>query len=275
MSGSQHSVDGIEVHVEGEGSHTIVMIHGWPDTHRLWDGTVEGLKSTYRCVRFTLPGFDITQSPRPTSLAQMTALFSRIVSTVSPDKPVVLLLHDWGCLFGYEFAARYPEQVSRVVGVDIGDHNSGAYLRSLPAKAKWQIFFYQFWLALAWKLGRFSPSLGDGMTRWMAHAMRCRTAPASMGWQMNYPYAMQWFGLLDGFHGAARVNPHCPMLYIYGLRKPFMFQSAQWLEHISSRPGSVVQAFPTGHWVMAHQPAEFLDCVKNWLTKTREPENIR
>lgn len=105
MSGSQHSVDGIEVHVEGEGSQTIVMIHGWPDTHRLWDETVEGLKSTYRCVRFTLPGFDITQSPRPTSLAQMTALFSRIVSTVSPDKPVVLLLHDWGCLFGYEFAA--------------------------------------------------------------------------------------------------------------------------------------------------------------------------
>jgi pimeloyl-ACP methyl ester carboxylesterase len=86
-----------------------------------------------------------------------------------------------------------------------------------------------------------------------------------MGWQMNYPYAMQWLGLLGGFRGAAGMDPHCPMLYIYGLRKPFMFQSTQWLEQMAARPGCAVQAFPTGHWVMVHQPAEFLACVKRWL----------
>jgi len=153
--------------------------------------------------------------------------------------------------------------------VDVGDHNSGMYLKSLSARAKWQIFSYQFLLALAWKLGHISSSLGDAITRWMASAMRCRTAPASMGWQMNYPYAMQWFGLLGGFRGAAKVNPHCPMLYIYGLRKPFMFQSVPWLEQLAARPGCTAQSFSTGHWVMVQQPAEFLTCVKNWLAKTQ------
>ena len=30
-------VDGIDVFVEGDGDESIVMIHGWPDTYRLWD----------------------------------------------------------------------------------------------------------------------------------------------------------------------------------------------------------------------------------------------
>jgi len=65
----------------------VVMIHGWPDSYRLWDSTVQALKRQYRCVRFTLPGFDLAQPARATSLTQMTALFSAIVDTVSPDQP--------------------------------------------------------------------------------------------------------------------------------------------------------------------------------------------
>ena len=36
-------IDGIEVQVEGDGAEAVVMIHGWPDTLRLWDRTVEAL----------------------------------------------------------------------------------------------------------------------------------------------------------------------------------------------------------------------------------------
>ena len=57
-------IDGIAVHAEGDGADTIVMVHGWPDTYRLWDAQVDAFKAQYRCVRFTLPGFDVTK-PRP------------------------------------------------------------------------------------------------------------------------------------------------------------------------------------------------------------------
>ena len=46
-------VDGIEVLVEGSGPETLLMLHGWPDTLRLWDGTVQALHDRFRCVRFT------------------------------------------------------------------------------------------------------------------------------------------------------------------------------------------------------------------------------
>ncbi|HSV53893.1 MAG TPA: alpha/beta fold hydrolase [Burkholderiaceae bacterium] len=268
MTQQQLAVDGIKVFIEGEGPQTVVMIHGWPDTHRLWDAQVALLRGSHRCVRFTLPGFDVARPPRPQSLAQMVALFRNIVDRVSPDQPVTLLLHDWGAIFGYQFAAQHRDRVARIIGVDVGDTNSGAYLKSLGFKAKWMIFAYQVWLAIAWlmawKLGGSFAGLANRMTRRMASAIRCKTDPAQIGWQMNYPYHMQWTG---GFRDALQFVPHCPMLYIYGKRKPFMFQSPQWLEKIAGLPGCAVHDFATGHWVMVHKPDAFNRCIAEWLAQ--------
>lgn len=262
LHSSALTVQGVDVFIEGDGPDALVMIHGWPDTHRLWDSTVQALKAHFRCVRFTLPGYDLAKPPRATSLVQMTALIADIVDAISPARPVTLVLHDWGCIFGYEFASRHPGQVGRIVAVDIGDHNSAAYLRSLSFKAKALVFAYQLWLAVAWAT---RGALGNAMTRWMAPKSGCSAPSAAIGWQMNYPYAMLWFGLLGGFRGAAQVAHHCPMLFIYGERKPFMFQSPDWLARLTASPGCVVQPFPTGHWVMAQQPEAFNGCVAKWL----------
>jgi len=153
MPGDIFTIDGIAVQVEGQGSHTVLMVHGWPDTPALWDSSVAALQDGYRCVRFHLPGYDLAQPPRPMSVAEVTAFMRKVVDAVSPDQPVTLLLHDWGCFFGYEFAARHTECVAGVVGVDIGDTSSGAYLKGLSAKEKAMILGYQLWLAVAWKLG--------------------------------------------------------------------------------------------------------------------------
>ena len=267
MANHTLTIDGIEVQVEGNGPRTVVMIHGWPDTHRLWDGTVSALQDRYRCVRFTLPGFDARLPPRPTSLADMVALYRSIVDAVSPAHPVTLLLHDWGCVFGYEFATRHAHRVERIIAVDIGDHNSPDFARSLSARSRWQIFSYQIWLAIAWYLGRIHAGLGQHMTRSMARRLRCPTDPATIDWPMNYPYAMQWFGLHGGFRTAAPVRPACPVLYLYGERKPFMFHSPQWLRTVEAQAGSEAHGFRSGHWVMIDQAQAFNERIRHWLDK--------
>jgi pimeloyl-ACP methyl ester carboxylesterase len=261
----QRSVDGIDVFIEGDGPHTLLMIHGWPDTYRLWDAQVAQLRAQFRCVRFTLPGFDIAKPRRALSLAQMVDIFKAIADAVAPGEKLTLLLHDWGCVYGYEFAARHPQLVARVIGVDIGDHNSGALRKSLPARAKWAIFSYQIWLALAWMIGG---AIGTWMTRYMARAMRCRSDPAFIGAQMNYPYHVAWFRSHGSFRGAVRVEPFSPMLYIYGQRKPFMFHSRRWLDKIAAMPGCAAHGLDTGHWVMSQKPAEFNQLVSDWLAHT-------
>ena len=255
-------IHGVAVFVEGEGPETIVMVHGWPDTYRLWDAQVEFLKPHFRCIRFTLPGFDITGPRQAHSLDELVATLKTIVETTCPGEKVTLMLHDWGCLFGYQFAMRHPALVKRIIGVDIGDAGSSAHARAMSAKAKAMVFGYQFWLAIAWWIGGVP---GDRMTRSMARALRCPTDPQFIGSNMCYPYYIRWFGAHGSYRHVVPFKPECPMLYIYGGRKPFQFHSAEWVAALRAVPGSDALEFSTGHWVMTARPAEFNLAVAAWL----------
>ncbi len=260
MNGSRQ-IDGVDVFIEGEGAQSIVMIHGWPDTHRLWDASVQALRSRYRCVRFTLPGFDIGKPRRSSSSVQLIATFKNIIEQTCPGQRVVLMLHDWGCVFGYALAAQHPGLVSKIIGVDVGDAGSRMHLRSLRVRHKLMIAGYQGWLAVAWCVGG---SLGDWMTRWMARALHCPSEQQYIGSQMNCPYFLQWTG--GGARpGAAAFAPACPMLFVHGTKKPFMFHSPAWAEALAKKPGCRVLAFETGHWVMSRRPEPFNQAVLAWL----------
>src|SRR5437016_13825685 len=117
-------VGDVEVTVEGDGASTIVMIHGWPDTYRLWNAQVAALKNRYRCVRFSLPGFEGTGAKRAYTLDEVIETIRQVVEQASAAERVTLLLHDWGCFYGYQFATRHPQLVEPVIGVDIGDAGS-------------------------------------------------------------------------------------------------------------------------------------------------------
>ena len=262
-------VAGVEVIAEGGGPKAIIMIHGWPDTHRLWDAQVEALKARYRCVRFTLPGFEPGAAKRAYPFDDLLDIIRRVVKNACPRERVTLLLHDWGCFFGYQFAMRHPELVERVVGVDIGDGGSRRHRSELGVKGMLIVLAYQIWLALAWRIGG---RMGDAMARAMARAMPCPSVdPRHVHAQMGYPYAMRWFGVAGGIRAVAVFKPIVPMLFMYGERKPIMFHSRAWAERVAAAPGNRVIAFPTGHWIMVEQPAEFNAALLEWLAKTDRP----
>ena len=259
-------VDGVETIVEGSGPKTIVMVHGWPDTHRLWDRQVEALKDRYRCVRFTLPGFEPGAPKRAHPFEALLDTIRNIVERACPGERVTLLLHDWGCFFGYQFAMRCPELVERVVGVDIGDSGSRQHRTELGAKGKLMALAYQIWLAAAWRIGGRA---GDAMARSMVRALRCPSVDRrDVRAQMGYPYAMRWLGAAGGFPRLALFKPHVPMLFMYGERKSIMFHSRAWAERVAAQPPNRVIPFPTGHWIMVQRPREFNDALLGWLAET-------
>ena len=254
-------IDNIPVLIEGSGLDTVLMVHGWPDTHRLWDGQVQALKAEYRCVRFTVPGFEPGAARRTWTLDELCSFFLRVIDAVSPDAPVTLLLHDWGCYFGYQFYLRHPQRVQRIIGVDVGD--ARALLKEATPRTKLLIAAYQNWLALAWRVGG---RLGDWMARCMANLAHCPTQEPHRGAQQAYPYYMTWWAREGSYRRAGRAfEPACPMLFIYGTRKPFLFHARAWAERLSQRPGSRVVPLDTGHWVMVEQPEAFNAVVRDWL----------
>ena len=286
------SVNGTEVQIDGPdgpraaSAPCIVLLHGWPDTLALWDATVAHLAPHYRCARFTWPGFGPGDQPRPPSLANLVALLHQVVLAVGGGQPVTLLLHDWGCLFGYQFALQHPQLVARVVGVDVGDAGSTAHRAALKPRQMLMVAGYQLWLAIAWRLGRLlgsrpenspgrSPgrrpdsrpgsNLGDRMARWMARAMRVPTPQAQVRAAAGYPYWLTWTG---AYRTARPFVPRVPMLYVYGKRKPFMFQSRAWCDALAQRPGSQVLGLAAGHWVMLDAAPAFHAALVDWLQAT-------
>lgn len=255
-------IDGVELHIEGEGPRTLVMVHGWPDTWRLWDAQVAHFAPSMRCVRFTLPGFDIAGPRRAHSLDELVDFIRRVVLAVSPDRPVVLMIHDWGCLFGGEFARRHPELVERVVLIDIGDAGSRAHRAELGFGQVLGIAGYQLWLALAWKIGG---ALGDRMTRWMARRMGCRAEQALIGSCMCYPYWIAWTGAQGSYRAARPAQLPMPVFFAWGERKPFMFHSRRWVEALRADPRNHAMGFPTGHWIMTRAAETFNAAVAHWL----------
>jgi len=267
MSEKTISLDGSEVLIEdsacGPQAETLLMIHGWPDTYRIWDAQVEFFRPHFRCVRLTLPGFDIRQPRQGYSLAQLTEHIRRVIEQVSPQAPVTLMLHDWGCVFGFQALLRHPQLVRRVVAIDVGDASSPEFLRGLSGKTKLMIASYQLSLVAAWRLGG---GLGDRLTRAMARALKCPADPQHIGAAMNYPYDMQWTGSFGGLKGKLLpLQLPCPLFFAYGRKKPFMFHSQAWIEGLQAQAQHQVQGFDCGHWVMREQAQAFNQAALRWL----------
>jgi pimeloyl-ACP methyl ester carboxylesterase len=256
------NIDGTEVVTEGDGGPVVLMLHGWPDTRALWDDQVAALRDHFQCVRLTLPGFEPGSKRRATSLTEMLTLFDKVVDLVSRDRPIVLLLHDWGCFFGYQYAMLRPDRIDRVIGIDIGDAGARAHVASLTVAAKAMLASYQLWLAAAWRVGG---SAGDAMTRAMARAGNAPAPPDQIHSGMNYPYDIRWPGSHGSYRASRSLELACPLLFIYGLRKPFMFHSPAWVAAVAEQRGCEVVAMETGHWVMREKPGAVNDAILRWL----------
>lgn len=244
-----------------EAGETIVFIQGWPDSASLWDDAVAALAPTYRCVRVTLPNFDGRKSVRwGYTTDEMVDALVDLVRDAAKSGRVTLVLHDWGAYWGHPVHHRVPDLVSRVVSVDVAAHFKPTLRGALGIMA------YQSWLFGAFVVGG---PVGDWMTRGFARLGHVPDAPhrALTAW-MNYPYRNSWADLFSG--RAERLTkgywPTCPLLFVYGEKKPFHFHGKQWVAHVKKVGGEVV-GLPSDHWVM-NDPS-FVGVLVRWLEKTR------
>ncbi|RIT06638.1 SDR family oxidoreductase, partial [Mycobacteroides abscessus] len=87
---------------EGE---TILLVHGWPDSHHLWDGVAPLLRDRFRLVAIDNRGAGKSSNPksfRDFRLTEMASDYVAVADAVSPDKPVHVLGHDWGSVAMWE-----------------------------------------------------------------------------------------------------------------------------------------------------------------------------
>ncbi|EID14306.1 SDR family oxidoreductase [Mycolicibacterium phlei] len=107
----------IAVYEEGNpDGPTLVLVHGWPDSHVLWDGVVPLLADHFRIIRYDNRGVGKSTVPQQVSQYRLACYaddFAAVTAAVSPDAPVHVLAHDWGSAALWEYLAR-PEARERV-----------------------------------------------------------------------------------------------------------------------------------------------------------------
>lgn len=114
------SAAGVRIAVYEEGNPdgpTVVLVHGFPDSHVLWDGVVPLLAERFRIVRYDNRGVGLSSRPKPVSaytMARCADDFAAVIGALSPGRPVHVLAHDWGSVGIWEYLGR-PGAEGRVL----------------------------------------------------------------------------------------------------------------------------------------------------------------
>jgi NAD(P)-dependent dehydrogenase (short-subunit alcohol dehydrogenase family)/pimeloyl-ACP methyl ester carboxylesterase len=106
------SSGGVRIAVYEEGNPhgpTLVLLHGWPDSHVLWDGVVPLLADRFRIIRYDNRGAGKSSVPKAVSSYTMASYaddFAAVIDALAPGAPVHVLAHDWGSAGTWEYLSR-------------------------------------------------------------------------------------------------------------------------------------------------------------------------
>jgi NAD(P)-dependent dehydrogenase (short-subunit alcohol dehydrogenase family)/pimeloyl-ACP methyl ester carboxylesterase len=99
----------LAVFEEGDPGHpTILLLHGYPDTHRVWDEVAERLRDRFHVVRYDVRGAGRSTAPRDRrryAFDDLAADLSAVLDSIGKPR-VHLVGHDWGSLQGWEALTR-------------------------------------------------------------------------------------------------------------------------------------------------------------------------
>jgi NAD(P)-dependent dehydrogenase (short-subunit alcohol dehydrogenase family)/pimeloyl-ACP methyl ester carboxylesterase len=159
------SGDGVRIAVYEQGNPDgppLVMAHGWPNSHVMWDGVVPPLADRFRIITYDNRGVGASSVPKPVSAYAMAGFaddFAAVIKALSPGEPVHVLAHDWGSVGVWEYLSR-PGASDRVASFTSlsgpsADHYS-AFIRDGLARPYRPIKFARA-LGLALRLSYWIP----------------------------------------------------------------------------------------------------------------------
>ncbi|MFF7453953.1 SDR family oxidoreductase [Kitasatospora sp. NPDC008115] len=96
----------LAVHEQGDpAAPTVLLVHGYPDTHAVWDDVAADLARDHHVVRYDVRGAGASGVPLDRAgyrLEHLAADLFAVADAVSPDRPVHVVAHDWGSLQSWE-----------------------------------------------------------------------------------------------------------------------------------------------------------------------------
>jgi pimeloyl-ACP methyl ester carboxylesterase len=181
----------MNVVIAGEGQD-VLLVHGFPDTHKVWRHVIPALVSAgYRVIAPDTRGCGETEMPTEVSSYRIEMLVADLVGLldVLGIQKVRIVAHNWGAAQAWQVVLNYPQRVDRYVALSVG--HPTAYLHGgLAQKLRgYYIFALQLrgvaeFLATRsdWLLFRLMTQYPEEMPEWR----RTLSRPGRLTAGMNY-----------------------------------------------------------------------------------------
>lgn len=117
--------DDVKIHgVHGGSGPALLLIHGFPQDHHMWHRTAMKLISSYTVIAIDLRGYGASSAPKG---SESHVEYSK--KTMARDCALVMAArriteysvcgHDRGARFAHKLAVDYPENVLKIIFLDI------------------------------------------------------------------------------------------------------------------------------------------------------------
>ncbi|MFI7001317.1 SDR family oxidoreductase [Nocardia sp. NPDC050175] len=254
---------------------TILLLHGWPDSHHLWDNVVPELTDRFRVLSVDNRGHGESSNPLGTEAISTTTLaadYVAVIEALGNGAPVHVLAHDWGSVATWEIvcgpeAERLIASFTSVSGPSIAHVSKWARARlfrptprniALPL-AQLGSFAYSTFLALP-GLPKAAIKLGMSEQLWRSGLSAAEGAPPERI-HLAPTFKQDMANGLRIYRSTLAANPlrardqftTVPTQIIIGTRDPAVRQSSyadedRWADQVWLR---VVKG---GHWLPFSHP---------------------
>jgi pimeloyl-ACP methyl ester carboxylesterase len=259
---------GVNLHYQDTGlsknTIPILFLHGFGASLQTWDTWAQALSDNYRVISVDLPGFGLTgEDPSGIYTDQRSVeVLEAFLKELNIPK-VVLVGNSMGGKFAWQFAARYPNQVAKLVLISPDGYASHGMeygkKPDVPAVAQlYRYFFSKMFLAMNLEPAYANPNtLNDALVNRYYDLM---LAPGVRGAILA---RMQQTVLQDPVPFLASIQ--VPTLLIWGEKDAFIPISNS-NDYLKVMPNAKRVSLPNiGHLPQEEQPSIGLQALKEFL----------
>jgi 3-oxoadipate enol-lactonase len=252
-------IDGLEIHLDERGDgEPLLLIHGFPLSGEMWDGTLERLEGRWRAIVPDLRGHGRSEVGDDASMERLAADLLALLDGLEERRPCVVVGLSMGGYVALELARRAPERVRALVLVDTraeADEPDAAATRRETAERVEREGSATVAETMAEKL--FGPSAPDSLRQTWRRRIEA-TPPA---------------GIAAALRGMARRSARFDVLE--GWRRPALLvvgeedtvtPPAAARRMREAAPHARLEVVPeAGHLVPVEKPAEFARILNDFL----------
>lgn len=265
-----------------EDAPTLVLVHGWPDSHHLWDSVIPYLTDRFRCVAIDNRGAGETTNPKSYkafAASEMATDILAVANAESPNKPVHLLAHDWGSVAAWEAVCdsknfdRFASYTS--VSAPCASHLSYVVRRRFarPSPRNLGLGLAQI-ASLLYMLGSMTPGVPNVLIkvliteiRWKAGLSQFEGVPqdqihlgSTFKNDMTRTLRVYRANALQAMFSPKEMYAHVPVQVIVGKRDPAVRQSS-YDDELRWNRRTWRRVLDGGHWLPFSHPRVLADAT--------------